>query len=210
MTHEPDDFPPEFIAAYVDGELGAGDRARVERWLADHPEARELLETQEALAASNGDLWLALTPPQPCSRQWAQRYHRIACRLQPARRNRRWAALVIAAMVVATTATVLVVVTSEPVVPTIVPRAPTVLAAANESPYPMAADNEVRIISLPEAAATLLVVGAHPLADSDLVLAQADEVEFFGVGSDLAGRFPERPGDSTVEKVPVLWAPRDP
>ena len=40
----PDDLPPELLAAYADGELGPHARDRVERWLADHPEAREIVD----------------------------------------------------------------------------------------------------------------------------------------------------------------------
>ena len=65
MTTEPDDLPAELLAAYVDGELGPRDRSRVERWLAERPEAREFVETQESLARANGDLWCGLTPPRP-------------------------------------------------------------------------------------------------------------------------------------------------
>ena len=38
-TPAPNDFPRELLAAYVDGELDADARLRVERWLADHPSA---------------------------------------------------------------------------------------------------------------------------------------------------------------------------
>ena len=59
----------------------------------------------------------------------------------------------------------------------------------------MASADDVRILSLPEAAANLLVVGDHPLRDSLLFLARADEIEFHSIGADLAGRFPEMPID---------------
>jgi anti-sigma factor RsiW len=211
MTHEPRDFPPEFLAAYVDDELGTRDRARVERWLRDHPEARELLETQESLSPANGELWCALTPPQPSSRQWADTCDTIARRLEPSQPRRRWATLGLAATLFATAAAVLILIfTTERTEPPVASPIALKVVAVDETPYPMAGDHEVRIVSLPESAATLLVVGEHPLADSALLFATIDEVEFFGVGSDLAGRFPERPGDPAFEEAPLLWAPREP
>ena len=77
----------------------------------------------------------------------------------------------------------------------------------NEGPFAMASDSDVRIVSLPEDAAALLIVGEHPLGDAVLVLAGMDELDFIGVGSDLAGRFPELPGE-IPDEAPLLWAPR--
>ncbi|HEX3152018.1 MAG TPA: hypothetical protein VHR66_28350 [Gemmataceae bacterium] len=210
MTNEPNDFPPEFLAAYVDGELGPRDRARVERWLADHPERRALLEAQESFAADSDDLWLAVTPPQPSSRCWGECRQSIAHALRLPVFRRRWASRFGKVLLLATAAAVFLLIFNEDRSTRIEPQ-PTVREfAAVEPPFPMAADNEVRIVSLPEAAANLLVVGEHPLGDANFVLARADEVEFFGVGSDLAGRFPERPADPATEEIPNLWAPREP
>jgi hypothetical protein len=74
----------------------------------------------------------------------------------------------------------------------------------------MASADEVQIISLPEEAAHLLVVGEHPLRGQAVVLAKADEIEFLGIGTDLAGRFPELPTDVAPDDAPMIWAPRDP
>src|SRR5262249_62377002 len=56
-TPLPDDLPPELLAAYADGELCPRERARVEEWLAEHPEGAELLEAQESVGPGNVELW---------------------------------------------------------------------------------------------------------------------------------------------------------
>jgi hypothetical protein len=62
---------PELLAAYADGELDPVTRARVERWLAGHPEARELLRAQRRLSPQNWRLWQKLEPPLPSEDTWA-------------------------------------------------------------------------------------------------------------------------------------------
>lgn len=207
----PDDLPPELLAGYADGELSGRDRARVERWLADHPEARELLEGQESLSPSNTEFWAAVRPPEPSAAQWAE--VRDGIRANGPRPSRRgWIALVGAIGLMATAATLLLALPAlnRPlrVDPHPLPVVPP--PGEDDEPFAMAGADDVRIVSLPEAAAGLLVVGRHPLGDTDLVLARADEIEFHGVGSDLAGRFPEVPNDPAADDAPMIWAPREP
>jgi hypothetical protein len=210
MTTEPDDnLPPELLAAYADGELDGFDRARVEDWLADHPEDRGLLEDQESLARGS-DVWPALGPPEPSDAEWTACLHGIESAVRPPL-ARRWLPWIGSFALVATAAAIIVAVgVGRPPAPPADPDPLPVFVAACDQPFPMATDDDVRIISLPEAAAGLLVVGRHPLGDSMVVLAKTDEVEFLGVGNDVAGRFPEVPADAAPEDAPVLWAPRDP
>ena len=211
-TSDPDDLSPELLAAYVDGELGPRDRTRVELWLADHPEARNLVEDQESLGPRNTDFWQVASPPEPSHRQWADVLDAIRGRssiLTP-RRWLPWAgSLALAAA--ATAATVLFVLASNPVHlgPDI---GPAILDSAEpeEEPLAIASTDEVRIISLPESAARFLVVGEHPLRDSLVILARADEIEFLGVNTDSFGRFPEMPFEVAPEDAPMIWAPKDP
>jgi len=211
----PDDLPPEFLAAYADGELGARDRDRVEAWLVEHPEARELLDDQESLGPRNAGFWQAVAPPQPSVRQWIAVADAIRGR-EPASRARRWlpwfGSLALAATATAATAFFALPPGNGPVPPadreqSIVAPAP---AEPDDVPFAMAGPDDVRIVSLPEAAAHLLVVGEHPLRDSMVVLARADEVEFFGIGSDPSGRFPEVPTEVAPDDAPMIWAPKDP
>lgn len=211
----PDDLPPEFLAAYADGELGPRDRERVEQWLIGHPESHEVLDDQESLGPGNIEFWQAVRPPEPSRRQWEIVAHGIRARGSVST-SRRWlpwvGSLVLAAT--ATAATVFVALPpangpSPPTVPdrSIVAPAPT---ESDDQPFAMAGPDEVRIVSLPEAAAHLLIVGEHPLRDSLVILARADEVEFFGIGTDPSGRFPEMPTEVAPDDAPMIWAPKDP
>jgi Putative zinc-finger len=212
-TPRPDRLPPELLAAYADGELSPPERLRVEQWLAEHPEAAELMDAQESLGPGNVELWQAAQPPFPSSRQWANTFDGIKAHAPaPPRPSRaRWLGSV---GLLATAATVLLLVTTadhpQPQLPS---QAMGLLPPAgdpDDDPFPMAGPDDVRIVSLPEAAAGLLLVGEHPLGDTLLTLARADEVEFYGVGSDVAGRFPEVPSDPSSLDAPMIWAPRAP
>src|SRR5437764_4714017 len=75
-----DDRPPdlpELLAAYADGELDAAGRARVEAWLADHPEARAELEAQRKLSRRNQRLWQASAGPSPGEVGWSRLFARV-------------------------------------------------------------------------------------------------------------------------------------
>jgi anti-sigma factor RsiW len=215
MTNsEPNDLPPELLAAYADGELGPNDRARVEQWVADHPEARELLEDQEALGPRNVEFWQAVSPPEPSPRVWEAtlRGIRDRSRVPPSRRWLPWVSS-LALVATATAATVLFVLPAGPGGPGDGPELTAVRSPATEpddEPFAMASADEVRIVSLPESAAHLLVVGEHPLGNTLIVLARADEIEFFGVNTDPSGRFPEVPTEVAPDDAPMIWAPKEP
>src|SRR5947208_5746888 len=68
---DPADRWPELLAAYADGELDPAMRERVERWLADHPEAREQLRAQRDLSPANRRLWRQAEPSAPHDDTWA-------------------------------------------------------------------------------------------------------------------------------------------
>ena len=62
MRHDENQkHPPEMLAAFVDGELDARQRAAVEKWLAADPEARADVEAQRRIAV----LWQACRPAEP-------------------------------------------------------------------------------------------------------------------------------------------------
>ena len=70
----------------------------------------------------------------------------------------------------------------------------------------MARDEDVRIVSLPEDAAGQLIVGAHPLGNSMVVLAGRDDLVVQNMGADPAGRIAEMFDD---QDGAVVWAPKD-
>jgi anti-sigma factor RsiW len=77
----PDTAPsPEQFAAFLDGELDAGARARVEIWLANHPSAAEEIEGQRRLMR----LWQASVPAEPSPGAWSAAFDRIEAKLRPA------------------------------------------------------------------------------------------------------------------------------
>jgi hypothetical protein len=205
-----DHLPLEWLAAYADGELTSAERDRVENWLADHPEAHDLLDTQESLGPRNREFWHAVETPTPSSAQWSRVRNAITAAnlVRPSRPWLRWFG---AAGLLATAASLLILSLPDraDVEPQDVPEDPSSAFGAVE-PITMATGNDVQIISLPESAANLLVVGEHPLNGSSMALARFGEIQFYGVGSDIAGRFPELPNDSNTEEIPIVWAPRAP
>jgi len=76
----PDTGPsPEQFAAFLDGELEAGARVRVETWLANHPVDAEEIEGQRRVLR----LWQANIPPEPAPAAWATVFDRIEAKLRP-------------------------------------------------------------------------------------------------------------------------------
>lgn len=212
MTNRPDDLPPEWLAAYVDGELTPRERARVENWLADNPEAREIVESQESFTPANAEYWRSVQPPAPSASQWNNSLRKIG-EANPPRPHRPWTKWISAVGFLATAASIAtaVVVLDRPIVESTShePAANWTNSVA-EAPIEMATAEDVKIISLPESAANMLVVGEHPLHGIGMNMARFGEVEFLGIGSDLAGKFPQVPTDSASEEIPMIWAPRAP
>jgi hypothetical protein len=83
MSHDgipPDAGPsPEQFAAFLDGELDAGARARVEVWLTNHPSAAEEIEGQRQVMR----IWQASVPTEPSPAAWSAAFHRIEAKLRP-------------------------------------------------------------------------------------------------------------------------------
>jgi anti-sigma factor RsiW len=210
MTTPPHDWlPPEWLAAYADGELPPRDRARVESWLSAHAEARDLAEAQESLSPTNGEFWEAVRAPAPAPAAWATTLAGIHARAPaaPVRRQARWLGTV---GLMATAATLLLALPAAdgpepPDLPPVVDCDPR--PSPDDEPYAMADEDDIRIVSLPEEAADLLVVGRHPMGDGLLLLAPRSEVVFLGMGNDPEGRFPDPPDDPDAA---VVWAPREP
>lgn len=210
---------PELLAAYADGELDAVTRLRVERYLADHPEAAGELQDQEHLSRVNDEYWRLVSPPMPTKQQWDDALERIAKAVPAAPivwRPLRFVGPAAALIGMAAALLIAVVAidrnrphaTNHP--PVFVDKhQPGHLTSVNEEEdflYEVARADDVEIIQLPEAAAALVVVGRHPIADVPVILASAGELQVLNYGPDDQGNLPDL--DSTLgPDAPIMWAP---
>lgn len=200
-TPMPDGFSPELLAAYADGELDAPTRAAVERWLADHPEAREAAEAQRELAA-NSPLWEQTAPREPSEAAWAVVRRGIDAGLTPAvpapPKHRRVAGWVLAGLSTAGIAAAALWFALGPTAPPPPPRPvekPVEVAKADgpevgpeprvvyrelaPTPnevvsFPIASDDEVVLHRVPELVEAWLPVGQHPLTGAISLAAEVD------------------------------------
>jgi hypothetical protein len=225
-----DDVPPELLAAYVDGELDQPTRARVARWLAEHPSAREELRSQRQLSPANVSLWDRAEPTEPSEAIWTRTRRAIENRLTPAADIRPWRAWALAGLGVAGVAAavawlVLAPATAPPSEghrppadlarswqPAPAPREVALVPAArSDEPLagfavlPMATDDDVILERVPEFPVGWLPVGRHPLADI-LFLATEEELRVADLGPNSAWpagspRMTTGPGDA-----PMIYA----
>jgi hypothetical protein len=195
---DPADRWPELLAAYADGELDAEARARVEQWLAEHPEAREQLQAQRELSPENWQLWQNAEPPAPSEEAWAAIRRSVedetgAPRVPPAVRWDRAAVWVVGAMAAAAAVLVAWWATLGPDPPRPRPEPgrpqPEVAGPGRPGPdaevaaLPIASDDDVELLRVPGGELAWLVVGAHPVPDA-LVLAGPDDVEVTDIDPD--------------------------
>ena len=204
MTPSPHPAPDghwlELLAAYVDGELDEPSRAKVERWLADHPEAKETLRTQRTFSPNNWRLWRQLEPQMPSEDAWAAACDAVAAGTErkpvaePARRA-GWVWVASGFAAAATAATLLLSSSTTPPAP---PIAPEVVATddphAGVAVLPITTDADVDFLSVPGDAMKRLPVGT-PQVSGKLALASADDVRT----EDAEARM--SPGD-----VPMIFA----
>lgn len=78
-----DDFNPDLLAGYADGELDSSTRGRVDAYLATHPEVRSELELQRTLSRKSA-FWSRLAPPSPSDSAWGRTLGGIRSELNPA------------------------------------------------------------------------------------------------------------------------------
>ncbi len=208
MTRPPeDDLPPELLAAYADGELPPALEARVARWLAAHPEALRTADDQAGLSPANEFLMDELAVPMPTPREWAACQAGIREELAKPRRDWNFRPFLAGFTVAAGLLLVMWAGTSDR---DFQPLAVILSADAEDGEMlVLAGRDDIEILSMPEAAAPLLLVGQLPW-NEDLVLARAHELEYIGVGSDADGRFPDVPRDPTSDEAPLLWTPPAP
>src|SRR5262249_8962382 len=197
---KPDNPTPEQLAAYADRELEPAARQRIEAWLANHPEAAADMAAVQRLSS----LWHAAAPPEPHESSWREIVQRVHAGVQAAaakvvtrrpRRGLRWG------MAFGAAAAVLLAMALAPLWrKPASPNSATGLSKQEDSggdaarllPFPVAAADDVDIISIEEADVNALVVGDPPVRGV-LKLAAAEDVSLESV--DPA------PGDGMVPWV---------
>jgi hypothetical protein len=189
----------EELAAYADGELRGAARARVQAWMADHPEAaREVVALRELK-----QVFRATAPAEPNETTWATVLERIereaTLRRQPARgwfaRLARWT------VPLAGAAAVLLTLAFYPATPTPAPR-------EHVEPFPVVTPDDVEIISLADADHRAVVVGRPPLFEP-IVLGRPSDMSDFDFRPDVDGMVPAiHPGEggSVVIVAPLGWS----
>ena len=230
-TPPPNDFPRELLAAYVDGELDGDARARVERWLADHPDAHDEVNAQRALSPANTGLWERADPPKPSEGKWSGCLGAVERRLEAPAAAPRWRAGVWAVAGLATMGVAAAVAwvafgpaTQPPPADELkpaglvhnlsrapLPREKTAMTAGPDDPLAgmtvlaVAGDNDVVLDRVPEFPGGWLPVGRHPL-QGVLTLAGEEELLLAELGPSEAWptgapRMTTAPGDA-----PMIYA----
>lgn len=179
--HGPSNTPrPEQLAAYVDGELGCQERAQVEAWLAEHPEAVAEVESLRRLTAA----WQASMPSEPSEAQWAHVLAGIEAAVargsvvRPS--SRRWLVAGAGALAAAAAAVILAVALTRP---------PQPAPSPDVEPWPVATADEIEIISIHASDAPAMVVGEPPVREA-LALLSPGDVTVNAVKSDVHGMDP--------------------
>jgi len=204
---------PSVLAGFADGELDSDTRRQLAEWLIVHPEALADLQDQESLARGNDALWQAVAPPLPSAGRWSGVFNAIVDETMPRPkpvRKRINSGRLVAVLGSAAMLLVGLIVWRLPQapVPTVVPveLAVNTVTAEPLEVFPVATDDDVELIQLPEAAARLVVVGRHPMADVPLLLAVASDVQLLNFGPDESGNLPNIE-DTRGPDISMLWAP---
>jgi hypothetical protein len=185
---------PEWLAAYVDGELSPDQRALVETWLAGHPECAAEVKAHERLRR----LCQTSTPPEPDQTQWeavlGQVERRLAIKPVSATPRRRLAWLLTGL----TAASLLLAVTL--LVPAVPDRMAGWFVTSNDSfesvegppeiPLIVASADDIEIISMDDGDREALIVGEPPVRET-LELLKAGEVEDVQFGDGMDGMNPQ-------------------
>jgi hypothetical protein len=201
------------LAAYADDELDAYQRARVDAYLANHPDAVRDFNAQRDLSPRNVEFWAAVEPPAPSSRAWDRVWSGVQggeSRRPPQRPiwPNRWMrrglmALAMAITPAAAAAVVLAVSLDRPAAPEQGVQLPD--SESTEETLIVARTSDVEIRSIRDADAPLLVVGDPPWTQP-ISLATSGDVRLDGVRPDGDGMMPAaHMGDAAG--VPMIFPP---
>jgi anti-sigma-K factor RskA len=177
-----EELPPRLLAAYADGEVTPEERARIEAWLTDHPEAAAEVDAQRSLAR----LYEETPPPAPSEEEWRDVLAGIELevnkpRPKPALPPRRWPRYLLNAgygLALAAACVLLTVALWSPLptTPTTQPQktGPVVVV---DDPLVIASGEDIRIESMNDADRAALIVGDPPVRAPLLELLGPDEVK---------------------------------
>lgn len=182
---------PEQFSAYVDGELNPTDRAIVEGWLADHPDALAEIESLRGLA----QVWQTTLPPEPNEEKWAAMLAGLRATVpeKPAP-DRRWV-WVLGSSAAAAAALLLAFFLWRPAA--VVPPEPQPI------PLPVVSADDVEIISLDMVDAPALVVGEPPVREP-LAWLLPSEVTVDEVKNNMRGMNPWYARDGSTAPMIIM------
>jgi hypothetical protein len=199
---------PQWLAAYVDGELSSDRRALVESWLTTHPETAAEVEVHQRLPRLCRDT----APPEPGEAQWDAVLAHMEARLsvkaaeqRPSRRRLAWLITGLTAASVLLAATLFVPSAADYMAGWFSPSVslPRNLTDVPEAPLAVASADDIEIISMDDADRDALVVGEPPVREP-LTLLAADEVHVEEVIGNMDGMNPRYfPGGGTAPMLIV-------
>jgi hypothetical protein len=176
-----EELPPRLLAAYADGEVTPEERARIEAWLADHPEAAAEVDAQRSLAR----LYEENPPPNPSEEEWSGVLARIEQEInkplpEPVRAPRRWPRYALnlgygLALVAASVLLTIVLWSPLPPTPSTQQSRPGPIVGFGD-PLVIASGEDVHIVSMNDADSSALIVGDPPVR-GPLELLGPDEVK---------------------------------
>ncbi|MBA2225639.1 anti-sigma factor [Thermogemmata fonticola] len=223
-----------YLAAYAEGQLEGAAREQVERWLAEHPQAWEEVQQQQALGHALREMMAATAPEDPPPAAWEAAAQRIlqACApvpsvLPPRRRSRlrlRFAGIALGAGTVA--AGLLLVglwgfpnpmrgpdghpppEKKQELLSHGVVSEPSPPSASRETalvpPLPLASETEVLLERVPNMGEGWLPIGRPPL-EGPMTLARQEDIEVIDLVTHSAGQVGVPPLVHPEGSVPVLW-----
>jgi anti-sigma factor RsiW len=180
--------PPDWnrlLLAYVDNELTPAERVHVERYLAEHPHAYDLLADLEETGPGNIELWDSMEPPEPSEADWRRASHAITV-LAPQRRK-RWSPVLVGSLAACALA-VIGVAWFIPGAPAVAEKMSSPKAVAAVDPLaeyavlPVATPDDVMVNAVRGPRDTGFVTVRPPLLEV-LALATPDDVEIENPGS---------------------------
>jgi len=211
-----DSIQPEWLAAYADDELPEPLRSRVEAWLRDHPEGLAELFDQQSLSGRNNDFCRGLDMPMPADREWDRVFSAVERGAPPGgSRNGPVYGTILVASSLAASLLLAIFLNYWPHRDQVIHHRGGLtqlrhdLIAPDDRDddiYRVAGADDVELLVLPEAAAHLVVVGKHPMADVPLLLASAADVLVLDFGPDDQGNLPDL-NTTTGPDASILWAP---